>query len=626
MAAPKPRRWIGRVPNVQHQPTNSVFDFPDYSLAIVEFDDQGRCYDRGQMEGLARKLVELSASDAIILLFVHGWKHDGRIDDDNLTRFREVAERIATEEKATPAPVPVLAIFAAWRGLSLYGLGVENLTFWGRKQAGLLVAMGAPRELFGRVRRFREARLQAGGAPLVVMVGHSFGGMIVYAALAQSLIEAAAMDGNVLVPSIADLVLLVNPAFEAARYLPIHDLVKARGEGGFTRNQRPVFVSVTARNDWATGIAFAAGMATARLLENTRGYEERQALIRTMGHLAWMRTHELSLRGPSEATGEVGRAQLRRIRFSENNPFWVVGATPEVINGHNGIWQQPFIDFVQSLILNHVRDRRPQTGGQAERRGSHSIDGYSFFDFTEGNISHRVYRKGTGPGVVIMHELPGMTEACISLADEVADNGFCVHLPLLFGEPGDNHPIVFAAELCISQEFRIFAEKGGSPIVDWLRALCRKIKSDCGGPGVGVIGLCLTGNFAIALMADDAVLAPVASEPSLPLFAANEDARKAIGVTDDELSRAQGRCIAGVSLMCLRFSSDRISPQERFEAIRNAFAPGFQGIVITSPDARHNISARAHSVLTGDFVNEPGHPTRVARDRVIDFLKARLLI
>jgi pimeloyl-ACP methyl ester carboxylesterase len=356
MPAPEPRWPIGLVPNAKHQPADSVFDFADYTLAIVEFDDQGRCYDRGQMEALARKLAELSVSDAVILVFVHGWKHDGRSDDDNLTRFLEVAEQIATEEKATPTPVPVLAIFVAWRGLSLYGFGVENLTFWGRKQAGLLVAMGAPRELFGRVRRFRDARLQAGGAPLVVMVGHSFGGMIVYAALAQSLIEAAAMDSNVLVPSIADLVLLVNPAFEAARYLPIHDVVKERGEGGFARNQRPVFVSVTAHNDWATGIAFPAGMAIARLQENTLGYEERQALIRTMGHLAWMRTHELSLRGPSEAVGEFGSAQLRRIRFSEHNPFWVVGATPDVINGHNGIWQQPFIDFVQSLVLSHVRN------------------------------------------------------------------------------------------------------------------------------------------------------------------------------------------------------------------------------------------------------------------------------
>jgi dienelactone hydrolase len=260
------------------------------------------------------------------------------------------------------------------------------------------------------------------------------------------------------------------------------------------------------------------------------------------------------------------------------------------------------------------------------REGAITIEGFESFDFVNGEISHRVFRTGTGPGVVIMHELPGMTTACISLAQAVANSGFCVHLPLLFGRPGDDRPIAFTAKLCISREFRIFAKKGGSPIVDWLRALCRKVKADCGGPGVGVIGLCLTGNFAIALMADDSVLAPIAAEPSLPLLTLTKSAREAMAVTDNELARAQVRCTDGVPLMYLRFSSDRISPRERFEVVRNAFASGFRGIVITSPDLNHSISARAHSVLTADFVDKPDNPTRAARDQVIDFLKAQLLM
>jgi dienelactone hydrolase len=265
-----------------------------------------------------------------------------------------------------------------------------------------------------------------------------------------------------------------------------------------------------------------------------------------------------------------------------------------------------------------------RAGSAGAGEGAVSIPGFASFRFADRNISHQVFRKGTGPGVVVTHELPGLTTECISLAEEVANNGFCVHLPLLFGEPSDNHPIAFFAKLCVSREFRIFAKRGGSPIVDWLRALCHRVKADCGGPGVGAIGLCLTGNFAIAMMADDSVLAPIASEPALPLFACTSSAKRAVAVTNEELDHARTRCTAGVPLMCLRFSSDRISPQERFEHIRSAFGPGFRGIVIPSPDAHYHISARAHSVLTGDFVDEPGHPTRVARDRVIDFLKAQL--
>jgi hypothetical protein len=349
------------MPNSPHQPPNSIFKLENYTLAVIEFDDQGRCYDRRQMTDLATELKRLGTGDAIIIVFVHGWQHDGRSDDDNLMSFRKVLEQIAKDEGKKG--VPVFGVFVAWRGLSLYGFNfLEYLTFWDRKQAGLRVSMGAPRELFGRLREFRRDRLYKGGAPLLVIIGHSFGGMIVFGALAQSLIEAAAStQAGEIVPSFADLVMLVNPAFEAVRYLPLHDLVKQRDLNGFASNQNPVFVSVTAINDWATGLAFPLGMATTRVFEATRGAEEKQALIYTMGHLSWMRTHALSVLPPinSDATARrIGGCWLQHMQFSESNPFWVASATPDVINGHNGIWLPSFVDFAQSVLIGHVRNAR----------------------------------------------------------------------------------------------------------------------------------------------------------------------------------------------------------------------------------------------------------------------------
>jgi dienelactone hydrolase len=252
-----------------------------------------------------------------------------------------------------------------------------------------------------------------------------------------------------------------------------------------------------------------------------------------------------------------------------------------------------------------------------------AVDDFSINEFSSNGISHRVYRKGAGPDVLLMHELPGMTPQFITLARTVADAGFTVHLPLFFGEPGEDHSVLFFVRLCISREFRLFARRGGSPIVDWLRAYGREISSKSGGKEIGVVGLCLTGNFAIALLADDFTLAPVAAEPSLP-FAITAAGRASMAVTDEDLARAQARNKAGVRLMCLRFSNDRISPRERFAAIEAAFAANFEGIVIPSPDARWGIPANAHSVLTENFSDADGHPMRLARDRVIAFLKERL--
>ncbi|MDR3418670.1 MAG: dienelactone hydrolase family protein [Nevskia sp.] len=253
------------------------------------------------------------------------------------------------------------------------------------------------------------------------------------------------------------------------------------------------------------------------------------------------------------------------------------------------------------------------------------IADYAVSDFSDGGIAHPVYKRGGGPGVVVIHELPGLSDACIGLADEIAAQGFTVYLPLLFGKPGEWKTLKYLAYVCVSREFHLLANCGSSPVVDWLRALCRKARAECPGKGVGAIGMCFTGNFAISLMADDEVLAPVASQPSQPMPLSGE-LRRHPGVSSADLERAVARSREqGVELMCLRFSSDPYVPRERYEALRQTFGPAFRAIEIdSSPGNPHGISSRAHSMLTHHFVDRQGHPTREARDRVIAFFKEKL--
>jgi hypothetical protein len=203
---------------------------------------------------------------------------------------------------------------------------------------------------------------------LLAIIGHSFGGMIVYSALAQSLIEAASASAAEIVPSFADLVLLVNPAFEAVRYLPIRDLMEERDREGYGPKQDPVFVSVTATNNLATGIAFPLGMLIALVQERTRGKEERQALIRTMGHIPWMQTHDLSGSIPAGPAHNIGGSWLKRLKLGERNPFWVVSATPEIIDGHNGIWTKAFRNFAETLLIRHIQRAQEKRAAVARAR------------------------------------------------------------------------------------------------------------------------------------------------------------------------------------------------------------------------------------------------------------------
>ena len=254
-----------------------------------------------------------------------------------------------------------------------------------------------------------------------------------------------------------------------------------------------------------------------------------------------------------------------------------------------------------------------------------SIEAYDEFVFSDGGIAHPVYRRGSGPAVVVIHELPGMSAACIGLADEIAGHGFTVYLPLLFGRPGDWNTLKYLAHVCISREFHLLANCGSSPVVDWLRALCRQARAECPGKGVGAIGMCFTGNFAISMMADDAVLAPVASQPSLP-FPLSAELKHHPGVSAPDLDRALTRSKEqGVELMCLRFSHDPYVPKERYDRLQQLFGGAFRGIEIdSSPGNPHGLSPKSHSVLTRHFRDEQGHPTRQARDQVIAFLKEKL--
>jgi dienelactone hydrolase len=257
-----------------------------------------------------------------------------------------------------------------------------------------------------------------------------------------------------------------------------------------------------------------------------------------------------------------------------------------------------------------------------------SLAGFDTFPFTHDGATRTVYRRGSGPAVVVMHEIPGITPQVAEFARRVADAGFTVYLPHLFGTPGKplSTPYMLAqmGRACISREFRVLARNESSPITDWLRALCRHAHAECGGPGVGAIGMCLTGNFALALMVDDAVMAPVLSQPSLP-FPISKAHRAALHLSADELAVVKRRAQTGCGVLGLRFPGDPLCSGERFATLRRELGEAFEAIEIDSgPGNAHGIKRAAHSVVTTDLVDAEGHPTRAALERVLEFFRERL--
>jgi len=259
------------------------------------------------------------------------------------------------------------------------------------------------------------------------------------------------------------------------------------------------------------------------------------------------------------------------------------------------------------------------------------VDALAGFDettFTHEGTTRSVYAGGQGPAIIVIHEMPGLIPEVAAFARRVVAAGFSVRMPSLFGTPGramsGGYALTEVVRGCVAREFTTFALDRTSPITGWLCALARAAHEECGGPGVGAVGMCFTGGFALGMMVDDTMLAPVLSQPSLP-FGVFPARRRAVGISDADLARVKQRAQAGACVIGLRFTGDPMVPAARFETLRRELGDAFIGIEIDSSKGnQHGIPRAAHSVLTQHFVDEPGHPTREALDRVLAFFAERL--
>jgi hypothetical protein len=240
--------------------------------------------------------------------------------------------------------------------------------------------------------------------------------------------------------------------------------------------------------------------------------------------------------------------------------------------------------------------------------------GWKYDTFSAAGFTRDVYRKGTGPAVVVVHEIPGITPAVMRFADEVVAAGFSVAMPLLVGEVGREPDGPYMAKsmskVCVSREFTTMAMRKTSPIISWLRALAKQMHRESGGKGVGAIGMCFSGGFALGMMLDDIMVAPILSQPSLP-FAFGKSRSADLNLSPDDEIAVQRRAVEGCQVLGLRYTGDRLVGT-RFESLRKLL--GEQFIAVEFPSS----SKSDHSVLTEQRQEEGVR-------RVVDFLKEKLL-
>ncbi|GGO75474.1 hypothetical protein GCM10011348_00350 [Marinobacterium nitratireducens] len=383
-----------------------------YSLSFIEFDDQGSLWDRTQMSAALDTLAEdATRGELLLVVFVHGWKHSAAPGDPNIETFRQVLQRISANETymagLTGQPLrKVAGVYLGWRGGSVPLPWLENLTFWNRKKTAEKVGHGDVTEVLSRLEKLKRDRGSIDGdygAVRLVVVGHSFGGLVVQTALSQILanrfVVTTGPDGvQGDVENFGDLVVQINPAFEAQLYASLRDMSSERGT--YFESQLPVLAILTSEADNATRYAFPAGRRVSTLFEKTRQVErwngatqdydsidEGDANVTAVGHFRPYRTHRLypaqkggdvSAMSPGEsldaamvaARGWHNDAPGRRIPFGSlmlereagtaaRNPYLVVYVDRAIIPGHNEIDDPRVLEFVTQLIMiSTVPDER----------------------------------------------------------------------------------------------------------------------------------------------------------------------------------------------------------------------------------------------------------------------------
>lgn len=280
------------------------------------------------------------------------------------------------------------------------------------------------------------------------------------------------------------------------------------------------------------------------------------------------------------------------------------------------------------MAANGTREPEASAGATS---GDDALRDFHARETTLEGMTRRVHVTGRGPAVIVLPEMPGISPDVARFARWVRDAGFTVYLPSLFGRDGAVPQAAEGIEVfrktCVSAEFRALAGGGVRPVTRWLRALARQALAECGGPGVGVVGMCFTGNFALSMLLEPAVIAPVVAQPSLPL-----EAPGAIDLGPDEIAGIRQRLEReDLTVLAYRFEGDLHCTAARFAAYREALGPRFETRVL--PDSAANpdpppffrdVVRAPHSVLTAHLIDASGEPTAQARDEVIAFLRMRL--
>lgn len=393
-----------------------------YTLGFIEFDDQGQLHQRAQMKSVIDHLTTQTATgDTLIVVFAHGWQHSAAPGDSNIKTFRKSLKRLSALESAISSSNPdvsarnVFGIYLGWRGASVTAPGIKQLSFWNRKSKAHKVGHGGVTEVLARLEQIKETRdvmFEGESRTRLAIIGHSFGGAMIFSALSQLLMERSidtyGPTGQISdIRGFGNLVVLINPAFEAERFSALSNAASERRT--YFSSQLPVLAVLTSENDKATKYAFPVGRWFSTMFEKTRTIErtnpvtqqtekikQQEANRKALGHFKPYRTHYLdstygdatdkepTLKEDIQQFAKVsksweldksgssidfeGSILKRTDQSAGRNPYLIINVNKDLIENHNDLDDPRIANFVRQLILVSGQSRDPLERTQIRSR------------------------------------------------------------------------------------------------------------------------------------------------------------------------------------------------------------------------------------------------------------------
>nr|WP_281720250.1 hypothetical protein [Nitrosomonas nitrosa] len=373
---------------------------PGTTPLVIEIDDYGRFWNPKAAEATLDAIAKASSQkNTVVLTFIHGWHHNASECDDNFQNFhnslgqlqkrldepsyKEGRKRLKLKEE-----IQVIGLYVGWRGRSLPWLA-DYLTFWTRKSAAERVGDGDLREFLAKLQRlylkYNEPPTSGDATFMgLVMVGHSFGGQVLFkavsGALEKDLLDALSRGTRdpetnkiklrEIVSGFGDMTVLLNPAFEAFQYERIHRLTR---NGTFISNQTPVLFTVSAEDDSARKYWFPYGRNLNLFFRPTFPDNEGKELWTTaFGEYVPQRTHDLEKTTQESDLDDslYDKCDIQSVDFSArhilgdaelqpqgnpaqpNSPVVVAHTSSELVQQHNGIFGETFSEFLTEYIAN----------------------------------------------------------------------------------------------------------------------------------------------------------------------------------------------------------------------------------------------------------------------------------